>query len=74
MSHIHNTLSNIILQLATLSPGLGNRTRLFMSLTPGLGPRSGDKSLGLQLVTAQRFILGLKDMTTMPSIRSINLP
>jgi len=39
MSHIHDTLSNIILQLATLSPGLGNRTRLFMSLTPGLGPR-----------------------------------
>jgi hypothetical protein len=26
------------------------------------------------LVTAQRFILGLTDISTMPSIRSINLP
>jgi len=53
MSHIHDTLSNIILQLATLSPGLGNRTRLFMSLTPGLGPRSGDKTEPSQICLMQ---------------------
>jgi len=66
--------------LATLRPGLGNRTRLFMSLTPGLdrGPKTRQGSctcllLEPYLVTAPRFILGLTDITTMPSIRSINL-
>ena len=67
--------------LATLRPGLGNRTRLFMSLTPGLdrGPETRQlrlrvRSLSFYLVTAQRFTLGLTDISTMPSIRSINLP
>ena len=32
------------------------------------------RSLSFYLVTAQRFILGLTDISTMPSIRSINLP
>jgi hypothetical protein len=66
--------------LATLRPGLGNRTRLFMSLTPGLDTRSGDKTGQLHLFTLRAischrtaFILGLTDITTMPSIRSINL-
>ena len=41
------------------------------------GPRSEDKIVGdrsFYLVTAQRFILGLTDISTMPSFRSINLP
>ena len=64
--------------LATLRPGFSCHYAL---LKPGPwdAVRRQDswlarKKTTFYLVTAQRFILGLTDITTMPSIRSINLP
>ena len=57
---------HIILLFLDISPGLAlwpreSHPSVYVFDTRA-GPRSGDKSLGLQLVTAQRFILGLTDI------------